>query len=278
MYRAKQRGRGRIQIFSEDMRPHAAEDRTMEIELREALERDELVVLYQPVVEMGSRDVVAAEALVRWDHPTRGQLSPGLFIPLAEETGLIDAVGEHVLREACRWAERWTATLGERFSIAVNCSPSQLRDADFPSVVADALETSQVDPGCLRLEITERALVGGPTATGVLNSLAGMGVHVAIDDFGTGYSSLAHLRRLPVDTLKVDRTFVEGIDRSRDDSAIVAAVVEMAHALSLGVVAEGVEREEQVSALRACGCDRAQGYLFGPPGPPEMVDRLLAAA
>jgi diguanylate cyclase (GGDEF)-like protein/PAS domain S-box-containing protein len=280
MYRAKERGWGRLELFDEAMRPDAAADRVLVAELRQALDRDELVVLYQPVVDVTAGTVVGAEALVRWDHPRLGRLRPQWFIPLAEETGLVEQIGELVLRQACGRAKGWARKSRDQgFAVAVNYSPIQLARPELATLVERTLEECGADPDALCIEVTERALAHRVDSShGALESLSRLGVQIAIDDFGTGYSSLAQLRRLPVDTVKVDKAFVDGVDTRRDDSAIVRAVTEMAHALELGVVAEGVERAEQMSALRACGCDRAQGYLFGRPGVPERVDDLLAAA
>jgi diguanylate cyclase (GGDEF)-like protein/PAS domain S-box-containing protein len=281
MYRAKERGPGRIVVYDEEMRSHDDDGRMVEEELRRALERDEFRVVYQPQVDLATGAFVGAEALVRWDHPERGTVSPAEFIPLAEEAGMIGPIDELVLRRACQQAERTSRFRNGDgpFEMSVNCSASQLGEPDLAGTVADAVRSSGIDPQALCLEITESTVMRNTLATqGALRSLAGMGVKLAIDDFGTGYSSLIYLGRFPLNALKVDRTFVEGLGRRQDDSAIVAAVTDMAHALGMSVVAEGVEREDQVSELRGLGCDLAQGYYFARPETPEAFDRLLASA
>ena len=280
MYRAKLRGSGRIEVFEEEMRPRRPEETLSADELERAIELGELVVAYQPVIDVAAGGVVGAEALVRWDHPRWGRLLPDRFLPLAEETGLIEPIGALVLRQACAQAARWTARTGaSRFGIAVNCSPAQLSSPGFAALVEEVLGSCQPDPVTLWLEVTEAAIARGAASPGsALAAVSDMGVRIAIDDFGIGFSSLAHLRKLPVDAVKVDRALVEGVGRSSDDTAIVTAVTEMAHALELDVVAEGVESEPQADALRVLGCDRAQGYFFGRPEVPERGDELLAAA
>ena len=280
MYRAKQRGVGREELFEERMRPRALEGLRTETQLRRALARNELTVYYQPQVDLATEAVIGAEALVRWDHPERGCLAPAEFIAIAEETGLIVPIGELVLREACQQAQRWSAARPDSrpLMIALNLAPTQVAQMGLDQLVRRALETSGVDPETLCLEITERTLMGNaPSTVTQLLALKGMGVRLALDDFGTGYSSLGYLRRFPVDFIKVDRSFVEGLGRRAEESAIVAAIVNMGHSLGATVIAEGVEREDQLSELRDLGCDLAQGHLFAPARPPAELDELLAA-
>ena len=271
MYRAKQRqNEGRPILFDDELRTAAGERSRLESELRAGIERGELELHYQPQVSLLSGMPVGVEALVRWNHPALGQLPPAEFIPLAEETGLIVPLGERVLEMACLQAGEWSAMRpGEPpMTMSVNLSPAQLLSPTLSRAVEGALERSGMEPCSLCLEITERTLmVDGPTTAAALAALSGMGVRLAIDDFGTGYSSLSYLRLLPVDSLKVDAAFVKGLGRRRDDKAIVAAVIQMAHALGMGVVAEGVESERQVSELRNLGCDLAQGFRFARPTP-----------
>jgi EAL domain-containing protein (putative c-di-GMP-specific phosphodiesterase class I) len=270
MYRAKQRQNEGPVLFDEQLRTSAAERLRVESELREAIERDELVLHYQPQVSLLTGMPVGVEALVRWRHPTRGLLAPAEFVPHAEETGLIVPLGELVLEKACAQARCWAQMRpGEPpLAMSVNLSPAQLLSPTMVAVVERALEHSSLEPCFLCLEITERTLmVDGPATAASVAALSAMGVRLAIDDFGTGYSSLSYLRLLPVDTLKVDAVFVEGLGRRRDDRAIVGAVIQMAHALGMGVVAEGVESDEQVSQLRDLGCDLAQGFRFARPTP-----------
>ena len=274
MYRAKEDGGARVMLFDEVTRVRALSRLHMENALRAAVERDELRVYFQPEVAVGTGEIVGVEALVRWQHPERGLLAPGEFIPLAEETGLILPVGEWVLREACRRAKDWDGLL-----LRVNVSARQLTRGDLSAVVAEALEATGLEPARLCLEITESVLVDDPVASArTLAQIETLGVAIAVDDFGTGYSSLEQLRRFPVDCVKIDRSFVRGIGDSPEDAAIVAAVIELGHVLGLTVTAEGVETTEQHDRLRELGCDDAQGFLFGRPEPAEAIDRLLAGA
>jgi EAL domain-containing protein (putative c-di-GMP-specific phosphodiesterase class I) len=278
MYRAKQRKNEGPVLFDEELRTSAVERLRVEQELREALDRDELELHYQPQVSLLTGMPVGVEALVRWRHPTRGLLQPGDFIPHAEETGLIVPLGEAVLEKACRQARRWAELRpGEPpLTMSVNLSPAQLLSPTMPSVVERVLASASLEPYYLCLEITERTLmVDGPATATSIAALSGMGVRMAIDDFGTGYSSLSYLRLLPVDSLKIDAVFVEGLGRRRDDKAIVRAVIQMAHALGMGVVAEGVEREEQVDVLRNLGCDLAQGFRFARPVPADELRSVM---
>jgi diguanylate cyclase (GGDEF)-like protein/PAS domain S-box-containing protein len=281
MYRAKEQGRGRAELFDEGMRVRVVGRLRKERALRRALQRDELRVHYQPVVSLPDLGVTGVEALVRWEHPERGLLAPAEFVPLAEETGLILELGDWVLAEACRQAAAWTGVLGEdrTLEVAVNLSTKQLGQADLAKRVAALLERYGLPPAqvALCLEITESLMLEDPMVTGgLLGDLARLGVRLAIDDFGTGYSSLAYLRRFPVHTLKVDRSFVSGLGLDADSRAVVAAIVELAHALGLEVVAEGVEEQVQLQALVDLGCDRAQGFLFAHPAPPEALAELLS--
>jgi diguanylate cyclase (GGDEF)-like protein/PAS domain S-box-containing protein len=281
MYRAKEQGRGRAELFDEGMRVRVVGRLGKERALRRALQRDELRVHYQPVVSLPDLGVTGVEALVRWEHPERGLLAPAEFVPLAEETGLILELGDWVLAEACRQAAAWTGVLGEdrTLEVAVNLSTKQLSQADLAKRVAALLERYGLPPAqvALCLEITESLMLEDPMVTGgLLGDLARLGVRLAIDDFGTGYSSLAYLRRFPVHTLKVDRSFVSGLGLDADSRAVVAAIVELAHALGLEVVAEGVEEQVQLQALVDLGCDRAQGFLFAHPAPPEALAELLS--
>jgi diguanylate cyclase (GGDEF)-like protein/PAS domain S-box-containing protein len=281
MYRAKEQGRGRAELFDEGMRVRVVGRLREERALRRALQREELLLHYQPVVSLPDLSVTGVEALVRWEHPERGLLLPGEFVPLAEETGLILELGDWVLAEACRQAADWSGVLGEErtLEVAVNLSTKQLGQADLAKRVAALLERHRLPPAqvALCLEITESLMLEDPMVTGgLLGDLARLGVRLAIDDFGTGYSSLAYLRRFPVHTLKVDRSFVSGLGLDADSRAVVAAIIELAHALGLEVVAEGVEEEVQLRALVDLGCDRAQGFLFAHPAPPEALAELLS--
>jgi EAL domain-containing protein (putative c-di-GMP-specific phosphodiesterase class I) len=230
--------------------------------------------VYQPTVSLATDELIGVEALIRWLHPERGLLGPGEFIGLAEETGLIVPIGAQVLRQACQEAGRWRAVGpgGRPLTISVNLSARQFAHPELVGVVASALRETGTDPATLRLEITESVLMEEAGSTHVaLRELRDLGVRLSIDDFGTGYSSLTYLKRFPVDELKVDRSFVDGLGSDAEDTAIVAAVVNLAHTLDLRVVAEGVETEAQSRLLRELGCDAAQGHWFGPAVPPELL-------
>ena len=233
-------------------------------------------MLFQPQFDLPTGRRVAVEALLRWNHPVRGLVMPSDFLRVAEETGIIVPIGEWVLGRACELLRSPAAdgSSGERLSVATNISGRQLQRPDFPALVARALQDFAVDPGRLCLEVAESALLDDLDATGdTLRALKELGVRLAIDDFGTGGSSLTYLRRFPFDELKIDDMFVEGLGRSAADDAIVAATIDMAHALGMVVAAEGVETEEQRVRLRELGCDRAQGYHLGPPE--ELASRRL---
>ena len=279
MYMAKERGRSRFEVFDEGMRTRLVERMDTENALRRAIERKELRVFYQPEISLETGFMTGVEALVRWEHPERGLLEPASFIPMAEETGLIVPIGEWVLREACRQAERWrrVAVNGDRFQMSVNLSPRQLAQPDLADVVRDVLDETLTDPASLCLEITESALMDDPEfAFATLRVLKEIGVRIAIDDFGKGFSSLSHLKQmLPVSELKIDRTFIGGLTVDDCDSAIVAAVMVMATSLGLTAVAEGVETAEQLAELRALGFDMTQGYYFARPQPPEQLEDLI---
>jgi diguanylate cyclase (GGDEF)-like protein/PAS domain S-box-containing protein len=281
MYRAKERGRARYELFDEVMRARAVGRLRVENELRRALERGELRLHYQPVVSLRDGAVTGFEALLRWEHPERGLVGPLEFIWVAEEVGLIDQIGRWVLEEACRQAAQWQALRpdGPPVGISVNLSARQVAQRDLPEFVAGVLEERGLEPACLSLEITESVLLEESDAPAdVLRALRSTGARLVLDDFGTGYSSLGYLKRLQLDALKVDRSFVDGLGPGEEESAIVQAIVGMAQALKLGVVAEGVETHEQLAELRRLGCDGAQGYFFARPMPPDDVVSLITEA
>jgi EAL domain-containing protein (putative c-di-GMP-specific phosphodiesterase class I) len=244
--------------------------------LARALERRELVLHYQPEVDARTGRLVCAEALVRWKHPERGLVPPGEFIPLAEETGLIVAIGDWVLRSACRQARAWHSGSALRIRIAVNLSARQLCDERLVERVEDALDETGLEASSLELEITESAVARDPArAVRTLTALRLMGVRLMIDDFGTGYSSLSQLKNFPVDGLKIDRAFVQHLPKDHNDAAITRAVIFLAREMSLDVVAEGVEHEDQLEFLRRHGCGLVQGYLFGAPMPADRFRVLF---
>ena len=279
MFAAKKKGRGRIEVFEEPMRENSLARLQMESALRRALVRNEFHVHYQPLVRFETSEVIGLEALLRWQHPVRGMLTPDEFLSVAEETGLIVPIGAWVLREACAQAAAWAAeSFGhDPLAVSVNISARQLADDDLVSTVSAALLDSGLDPTLLVLEITESTLAGGDReqAIEVLHRLTETGVRVGIDDFGTGHSSLAHLRSLPVHTLKIDQSFIEALGKDPEGAAIITAVVQLGHALGLSVTAEGVETPSQLSELRTLGCDLGQGYYFAHPQPGAIVRALV---
>jgi diguanylate cyclase (GGDEF)-like protein/PAS domain S-box-containing protein len=277
MYRAKERGRARTETFDEDMRRIAVERLDVERELRVALDRDELELQFQPVVRLATGEVTGVEALLRWDHPARGMLHPTEFVPVAEDTGLIEPIGRWVAGIACTQALAWQELHPDRrpIDVSVNLSARQFSRREMASTIGEALVRTGLDPMNLQLEITESALVEEPGATATLDTLKDLGCRLVLDDFGTGYSSLAYLNRFPLDALKIDRSFVEALGVEQERSAIVEAIIGMARALSLEVIAEGVETEAQLSELVRLGCDYAQGFLFSPPLHVDAVGRLL---
>jgi diguanylate cyclase (GGDEF)-like protein/PAS domain S-box-containing protein len=277
MYRAKDRGRARHELFDDEMRRRTTHRLSLADELAVGIERGQISVHYQPIIDLTTGRVEGVEALARWDHPTRGTLPPIEFIGLAEETGLIVGLGLSVLSRACDQARRWEVELGNRApKVHVNLSARQLSAANLPRLVEGVIDQSLIDPERLCLEVTESVLMDdAATSVTVLEELKAIGVELAIDDFGTGYSSLAYLRRFPVDVLKIDRSFVDGLGPDPDDSAIVSVIVGLAQTLGLGCVAEGVETVEQLSGLRSLGCELAQGYYFARPHPVPDVNRYL---
>jgi diguanylate cyclase (GGDEF)-like protein/PAS domain S-box-containing protein len=279
MYQAKEHGKGRFELFDDEMQRQALVRLEVEHALHGAVERGELRVYYQPVVSLIDGSVVAVEALVRWLHPERGVIPPGQFIAVAEETGLICAIGAYVLDTACRQTAAWQASTP--LAVSVNLSTRQLRQADLPALVAATLADSGIDPSSLWLEVTETALmVDGTECLAALVDLRHLGVSIAIDDFGTGYSSLNYLQQLPVDRLKIDQSFVAGLGGAGLGSAkgaIAQAVISLAHVLGLQVIAEGVDTVADLEQLRRFGCDLGQGWLFSKALPPEDLTALLAS-
>ena len=276
MYRAKRDGRARCVLFADDMRQEALARLETEVELRRAVAEDQLRLHYQPVIDLGTGRVVGVEALLRWQHPTHGLVLPDQIIEIAEETGLIVPIGEWVLREACRQLAQWSEE-APHLTMAVNLSGVQLGRVDLVRRVADVVEAAGIEPGRLSLEITESVLMrDAEEALGMLLDLKALGVRISVDDFGTGYSSLTYLKRFPVDVLKIDRTFVDGLGTDADDLAIVRSILALAEALGIDTIAEGVETPMQAQVLRDLGCERAQGFLLGRPVPrPEVTSVVL---
>jgi len=274
MYSAKEHGRNNVQCYAEGMST-ATQDRVrLESELHEALRNGQFELHYQPKVDTSTGRVNSAEALIRWRHPRRGLIPPKDFIAVAEECGLLDAIGEWVLRQACREAKSWQQEGLRPMRVAVNLAPSQFRLTNLVDQIRHALEAAQLDPQYLEVELTESAVMSdAEESIVILESISRMGVLVSVDDFGTGYSSMSYLRRFPIDKLKIDRCFVEEMTRRPEDASIVRAIISLAHSLHLKVIAEGVETPEQLALLTELGCDQYQGFYFSPALlPPQFVD------
>jgi diguanylate cyclase (GGDEF)-like protein/PAS domain S-box-containing protein len=276
MYQAKENGRQSYQFFKPAMNVRAVERQSIEESLRRALEREEFALHYQPKVNLRTGEITGAEALIRWTHPTRGSVSPAQFIPVAEDCGLIVPIGNWVLREACKQARAWLDAGLSLGTMAVNISAMEFRHENFLESVFAILGETGLDPKSLELELTESVLMKrAESAAAVLQTLKARGVQVAVDDFGTGYSSLSYLRKFPIDALKIDQSFVREITIVPDDTSIVTAIISMARSLKLRVVAEGVEKLEELEFLQAHQCEEAQGYYFSRPVLPEQFAKLL---
>jgi diguanylate cyclase (GGDEF)-like protein len=275
MYRAKQAGKNPIEHFEPQMREVARHRLTLEAELRTALIENQFELHFQPVVTLSTGAIVGFEALVRWQHPTRGQIPPAEFIPIAEDSGLILPIGEWVLRAACREAAKWPKHL----HVAINLSPVQFRHGDLAGLVHQVLLDTGLEPRRLELEITESVLIDNlPRALSILRRLKALGVRIAMDDFGTGYSSLSNLQAFPFDKIKIDRSFISNLERSAQAATIVRAVIGLGRGLNLPVVAEGVETQAQLAFLSDESCAEIQGYLLGKPLPIEQYAGLLGRA
>ena len=278
MHRVKADGRNGFQFYAATMTRQAALRVELENELRLALEKNQLEMHYQPQVVLANGRIVGVEALMRWNHPQRGWIPPGQFVPIAEDSDLIHPLGEFALAESCRQIRAWGDAALAELRLAVNVSAQQFRSPGFVNAVERALRAASLEPRSLELELTEGVLVESRDRTvAVLHGLKELGVQIAVDDFGTGYSSLSYLSRLPIDCLKIDRTFVSQAHRHGQDAAITQAVISLAHSLGVRVIAEGVETVEQLEFLRMHRCDQAQGYLFSPAVHPEAMAQLLAA-
>ena len=276
MYQAKDHGKNNYQFYEKDMEAQYTKRLKLENDLRKALARKEFVLYYQPQVDIHSHEVIGVEALIRWNHPENGFISPAEFIPLAEETGLIVPIGEWVLYTACLQNKAWQDAGYTPMRMSVNLSARQFRQTDIDVLVDRVLKETGLDPKYLDLEITENmSMFDVDMTTETLQKLKRLGVNISIDDFGTGYSSLNYLKRFPIDSLKIDQSFVHDIHSDTDDAAIVKAILAMAHSLDLKVVAEGVETERQLSFLKEQKCDQAQGYYFNRPLSPEHLESML---
>ena len=279
MYHAKERGKNNFQFYQADMNASALERLELESDLRHALDLQEFILYYQPQFSGDGKRLTGVEALLRWNHPRRGLVPPGDFIPVLEELGLVVEVGDWVLTEACRQLKHWHQTKVRVPKVSVNISARQFSDGQLGTRIANILKLTGLPPACLELELTESILMREVSeALHILASLKNLGLSIAVDDFGTGYSSLNYLKQFPIDVLKIDRTFVDGLPLGEQDAQIARAIIAMAHSLNLSVIAEGVETHEQLNFLREHGCDEVQGYLFGRPVPAEQLALQLKAA
>jgi len=281
MYRAKENGKARYEMFDQGMHAKAIARLCLESDLRLAIERDEFRIHYQPIIALESNRLAGFEALVRWEHPQRGLVMPGEFIPVAEETGLIVAIGESVLQQSCKRMVAWQrlSPAYRSLSLSVNLSSRQVSQLDLIEKIRGVIEETGIDPHSLKLEITESVVMeNAEAATMMFKQLRALGVQLSIDDFGTGYSSLSYLHRFPVNYLKIDKSFVGRMTEAKDNSEIVRTIITLARNLGLEVVAEGVETEHQNKQLKALGCDFGQGYLFSRPLDGEAVPAMLMKA
>jgi len=276
MYQAKHTGKNRHALYQPSMHTAAIARLELQGDLQRALERDEFLLHYQPVVDLGTGRLVSVEALLRWHHPRRGTVSPAEFIPLAEESGFIEPLGRWVLRQACRQLSRWHRQHPTRFSMAVNVSFRQLASSGFVDDVAEILRETGLDPAHLVLELTETAFMADVnTAESKLAALRALGLRIAIDDFGTGYSSLSYLDRYPIDIIKIDRSFVSALPDPKDEATLIEIMLDLARRLNLPIVAEGIENQDQLAALRRLGCALGQGFLLATPRPADAINSML---
>ncbi len=279
MYLAKEDGKNGFRFFTKEIKTQSIERLTLETALRRALDRDQFALHYQPKVDMASGQITGVEALLRWTHPDLGVLPPMQFIPLAEETGLIVPIGRWVLKEACAQNMAWQRRGLRPISMAVNLSPRQFVDEHLLQDIDEALAASGMSPVLLQLEVTESMVMRNVSrAVKVLDAIQSRGIRLAIDDFGTGYSSMSLMKQFPIDTIKIDRSFVRDLPKDSEDQAIAQAIISMGKALGMTVVAEGVETAEQETFLRNHACDEMQGYLFSKPVPPQQLADLLRSA
>lgn len=276
MYHAKESGRNNFKFFEQDMNARAVERQTIESHLRLALHRHEFILHYQPKIDLTSGAIVGVEALVRWQHPERGLLQPLQFVPVAEDSGLIRPIGRWVLREACRQAQAWLQAGLPPVTMAVNTSALEFRAGDFFDNLCTTLAETGLSPGSLEIELTESVLIrDAESSASVLHDISQLGVRLAIDDFGTGYSSLSYLKQFPIDTLKIDKSFVNQMGSSADDTSIVNAIISMGKSLRKRTIAEGVESIEQYGCLLALKCDEGQGFYFGRPVAADALSSIL---
>ncbi|UHA73824.1 EAL domain-containing protein [Paenibacillus sp. 481] len=274
MYEVKKKGKNGYQAYTEQLDDHLLERIELESDLRRAIERGELSVFYQPQIKIKDNTLIGIEALIRWNHATKGAISPALFIPIAEESGLIGEIGTWVLREACTQMQAWHE-VGLRIPISVNLSTQQFHQGNLVTIIKEVLAETGLEPQYLELEITESMMMDAVRSTEILHELTDIGVKISMDDFGTGYSSLSYLKQFPIRKLKIDQSFIKDITNNENDKAIVATIISMAHHLKINVIAEGVETREQLACLSAYGCDDIQGYYFSKPLPPSDLEKNI---
>ena len=276
MYQSKQSGRNNYHLFNGEMNQTVMRRMTLENHLHHALEKNEFCVYYQPLIETTSRNIIGAEALIRWDNPQLGRVSPDEFIGIAEQIGIIEQLGVYVLQQACHFFKDLTGSDGQPLTIAVNVSPQQFRQNHLPDLVDNILKETGLEPEQLELEVTEGLLLGSQSnIKDALLALRQLGVHFSMDDFGTGYSSLSYLREFPFSIIKIDRSFISDLQNKPEDQVLVTAAIAMAHALDMKVIAEGVETEFQLQFLKEKQCDICQGYLFSKPVDGDNFKQLL---
>lgn len=276
LYQAKQQGRSQHQFYSPEINAQLQERLALENELHGALERNEIVVYYQPIIDLQTKQITAVEALVRWQHPTRGLVSPAKFIPIAEANGLIVEIGEWVLRTACLQNRTWQLAGLPPIRMSVNLSARQFEESNLVELVSEIIQESGLHPSYLELEVTESSLMTDiQRSVTILKQLRELGVWLALDDFGTGYSSLNYLKRFPVNMLKIDRSFVQDVCSNPDSAAVTNAIIALAKSLQLKITAEGIETQQQLSYLQKRGCQEGQGYYFGIPAPAKEIMEIL---
>jgi len=276
MYRSKEKRKGGYAFFTSELNRQVARRVELEVDLRHALARREFTLFYQPKLDIGSGKIIGAEALIRWNHPDKGMVPPNEFIPLAEETGLINPMGDWILDQACIRSREWSRVLNRHFGVAVNISSRQVRDVDLVDLVSRVLKRHQIPAACLEIEITESAVMENvEKAKTMFRTLHDMGIKISIDDFGTGFSSLSYLRLFPVSVLKIDKSFIDDIPKDKDSNTMVTTIISMARHLNLTTVAEGVEDKEQLAFLESNHCDQIQGYYFARPMPADEFLQFL---
>ena len=276
MYRSKAKGGGNFRFFEDGMAQQLIEHMELENELRGAIRKKQLEIHYQPQADLVGHRIVGVEALLRWNHPTRGFVSPAIFIPLAEESGLINSIGDWVLENACKQLRTWVYSGMEPFTVAINVSKYQMRSGDLHNRVHQVITQFKLQADWIKLEITESGIEEDPEGmVDLFSRLRSIGVTLAIDDFGTGYSSLSYLKRFPMDTLKVDMSFIKDITEDADSSAIVTGIIALGHSLRMKIIAEGVETEAQRDLLKALKCDQIQGYFLAKPMPGNELAKWM---